>query len=797
MKHTATLRFALFTLLLCCAVSVFAQQPTKRILVEEFTGAWCPWCIDGPVRLAEIEEKYGDKIITVAIHDNDSMTTPEYSDATGLKVMAPFFPAGCVNRIYYAAENSGKVGFGRDQWLTRVTEELAKPAVVDVSLSKVKYNTSTRELTVTVDAKFAEAVSGDIRFNVHIVEDGITGSGTGWDQANAYNQLAGNEKHPWYGKGSPVKGFIHNHVFRTTLGGAWGTDGVIPASVKSGDTYTKTYTFTLPSKWNDEKLKIVGLVQMYDKDVNSRQILNAVEEELATTPSKVISSGGMVAAAGNAKYNYTFTIANRTDKAVTYTINAEKSQRTPSDWSVSLASSNEVTVPAGSTLAVTATMNVGATVGVGDITASVTVKDNPQEVYTAKMLGILHAAAEHVELVQGDLATSIARSGFYAVPTGMYPGFYKELNNLRNLKSVVYNAAGSGAITSAQMTPLQDLLDRGVSIALTGNTVANSVDVGIKDFYSSLGVEFKSNSSQAVNTTFTLKGVTGDPISDGMTLSNCKLTETAELFSAISATPFLVNSKNEVFGVRNQLTSARVVIMPNASTFGADATALMDKVVAWLDANPANPQPVLRVTGDLNLAFNEVPVGTTAELSIPMRNTGAAPLQLKSAVWSGGKDDEPYFKVKGATFPITIAPGEQFYFTVAFTPKEIYDYTTTVLVNSNASNADQIGIRCDAFGVAPTSVEPCISSDKTLSILAMPNPATDVVHVRYSTTTAQQLRIAVVDMLGREVLSPESRFTNEGESTVTLSTSQLPAGNYRIVLTSGSTATFTPLVIVR
>jgi hypothetical protein len=180
-----------------------------------------------------------------------------------------------------------------------------------------------------------------------------------------------------------------------------------------------------------------------------------------------------------------------------------------------------------------------------------------------------------------------------------------------------------------------------------------------------------------------------------------------------------------------------------------------------------------------------------------MRNTGAAPLQLKSAVWSGGKDDEPYFKIKGATFPITIAPGEQFFFTVAFTPKEIYDYTTTVLVSSNASNADQLGIRCDAFGIAPTSVEPCISSDKTLSIHAMPNPASDIVQVRYSTTTSQQLRIAVVDMLGREVLSPESRFTNEGENSITLSTSQLPAGNYRIVLTSGTTAAFTPLVIVR
>jgi len=798
MKHTATLRLVVFAALVFCATSLFAQQPVRRILVEEFTGAWCPWCIDGPVVLAELESKFGDKVISVAIHDNDSMTTPEYNDATGLKLMAPFFPAGCVNRNYYAEEGTNKVGFGRDKWLARVTEELAKPAVVDISMSKVKYNVSTRELTVTVDAKFAESAAGDIRFNVHIIEDGLKGTGTGWDQANAYNQLAGSESHPWYGKGSPVKGFVHNHVFRKALGGAWGTDGVIPASVKSGDMFSKTYTFTLPDKWNEEKIKIIGLVQVYDTDVNKRQILNAIEEELATTPSKVISTGGMVAAAGSTKYNYTFTIANRSDKSVTYLVKAEKSQRTPMDWSVSMAGPAEVTVPAGSTLAVTATMNVGSTVGVGDITASVTVKDNMQEVYTAKMLGILHAGAQYVELVQGDMSTSIAKTGYYAIPSGMYPGFYKELGNLKNLKSVVFNAALSGTLASAQIMPLQDLLDRGVSIALTGNAVANSTDQAVRDFYALLGTDYKGNTSQALNTAFTLKGVAGDAITDGMMLTGCKLSEaSAQLFNVTSASPIIVNDKNEIFAVRNQLTSARVVVMPSATTFGTNATMLMDKVLTWLDANPSNPQPVLRTTGDLALNFGDVGIKTTKEQTIPMRNTGAAALMLKSAVWAGGKEDQAVYSIKGATFPVTIQPSETYNFTVQFTPKEIYDYTTTVVINSNASNADQVGIRCDAFGVKVTSVEPSVSSDKTLAVAVMPNPATDAVSVRYSTTVSQQLRFVIVDILGREVISPETRFATEGENIITLNTAQLTGGNYRILLTSGSTSTFTPLVIVR
>ncbi|MFM7775227.1 MAG: Omp28-related outer membrane protein, partial [Candidatus Kapaibacterium sp.] len=458
-----------------CTLSALAQQPVKRVLVEEFTGAWCPWCIDGPVRLDAIHDKVGDLMIPVAIHDNDSMTTTEYNQSW--KPMAPFFPAGMVNRVFYSDETSKKVGIDRGNWEKRTMEELAKPAVCDVTISKPKFSAATRELSVTVDASFVTDVTGDVRLNAYIVEDKVVGKGTGWDQANAYNKLAGNESHPWYGKGSPVVGFEHNHVFRRAMGGAWGMAGSVPAGIKSGTKASYTFTTTVPGNWNPDNLVIVGIVQVYNSDVNKCEILNAVAQQSSPAPTVVASMASLVVAASNESAGNTGAIINQTDGELTYVITAEKSARTPADWTASSSVGNEITVPSRGRADISATLTVGATPGVGDAFLKVTVKSDPTQVYSTQKTTAIHKDCATLEILtesdQYSVAKSIAasnRQGYW--PVAASAKVMKELLKLSALKTVVLNTGDAGTLSADPISTLQVLLDGGTSMLITGNKSA-------------------------------------------------------------------------------------------------------------------------------------------------------------------------------------------------------------------------------------------------------------------------------------------------------------------------------------
>lgn len=73
-----------------------------------------------------------------------------------------------------------------------------------------------------------------------------------------------------------IPNYVHNHVLREALGNQEGEAASIPTSVSSGSAYSKTFTYTLPTDFDENNIKLVGLVQRYGADkVNDREIVNA------------------------------------------------------------------------------------------------------------------------------------------------------------------------------------------------------------------------------------------------------------------------------------------------------------------------------------------------------------------------------------------------------------------------------------------------------------------------------------------------------------------------------------------
>lgn len=250
------------------ATGVQAQFSIQKAVLEEFTGAWCQYCPDGAVIAEQIDQNQANAIV-YAVHSGDAMEVADGTDMANF--YNPAFPEALINR-------AGAL-YSRGQWNSTVQGELTGAGVVTVSLDSVEYNTTTRELGVTVKAMYTGPATGDMRLNLVLFEDHITGTGSGYNQVNAYNSVPG---HTYYGAGNPIVGFDHRHVLQKMLAGPWGDAGIIPTTANFGTTASKRYTFTIPANWKDYDVSIAGLVQRYDgTGIGDREILNAEEFHLA------------------------------------------------------------------------------------------------------------------------------------------------------------------------------------------------------------------------------------------------------------------------------------------------------------------------------------------------------------------------------------------------------------------------------------------------------------------------------------------------------------------------------------
>jgi hypothetical protein len=188
---------------------------------------------------------------------------------------APNYPQAIINR-------SGTL-YSRGDWGNHTASVLSGASSVTVTFDSVTYNNSSRQLDIYLRALFTGNVTGDLRFNCVVVEDSVTGTGPGYDQANAYNNTPG---HYYYGAGNPITGLPHRHVARAYLGGTWGTAGIIPASNAFGSQSVYHYTYTLPANYTDYRVSLVGMVSRYDgNNPGDREILNAERwPQIATAP---------------------------------------------------------------------------------------------------------------------------------------------------------------------------------------------------------------------------------------------------------------------------------------------------------------------------------------------------------------------------------------------------------------------------------------------------------------------------------------------------------------------------------
>ncbi len=243
--------------------------PNRKIVGEEGTGTWCGWCPRGAVALQYMDATYPDKWVGIAIHNGDPMAYAEYDAAIGYTG----YPGGRVNR-------SINIDPGNFESVFLQEKDKVSPFTASIDAT---YDPSNRMVTVSTESEFVTKLDNiDFRAAVVIIENNVTGTGQGWNQANYYGsnnlELIDINGVNYANLPDPIPGedIVYEHVARTVLGGFTGMEGSIASSVLEGDVASNTFTYEVPEEYDINNMEAVVLIF----DNNTGTILNADKAEV-------------------------------------------------------------------------------------------------------------------------------------------------------------------------------------------------------------------------------------------------------------------------------------------------------------------------------------------------------------------------------------------------------------------------------------------------------------------------------------------------------------------------------------
>ena len=252
------------------------KNQKTRVVFEEGSGDWCPWCPAGHEVMKKVEEQFGEKVIVLSYHGGSPDEPLMISEGTQIlnALQLSGWPNGSINRITFPGKSGPMVG--RGWWAEYVGEVLTTQPTAQASIEVEDYNfdPNSRRVTATVNVTTAVWTSYErLRLNAVIKEQGIY---TWQDDVNG-----------------PHSSYEQPHTVRQVWPDAIGrrfrsdTEGHIPP----GTTLTQKVEFTVPASSGYDNIEIdpansqiVFFVHRNDGS-NYGEILQGYERELEGQPT--------------------------------------------------------------------------------------------------------------------------------------------------------------------------------------------------------------------------------------------------------------------------------------------------------------------------------------------------------------------------------------------------------------------------------------------------------------------------------------------------------------------------------
>ncbi len=244
-------------------VYTIVPAPGKIVVAEEGTGTWCQWCPRGAVFMDYMNYNYEGYFAAIAVHNNDPMVVTDYD--AGLGGLISGYPSALVDR-----------GTDIDPSLLENSfiQQIVK--VPDAVLTNgATWDPVKRTLKVSVTTKLNATLSGDYKIACVLTQDSVRGTGSGYNQSNAYagglnGAMGGYEALP---NPVPASRMRYDHVARIITPSFTGHPNAF-VNTLAGDSVTYTFTYTLPTTWLDRKMNIIGILFKPDGTIENASLSN-------------------------------------------------------------------------------------------------------------------------------------------------------------------------------------------------------------------------------------------------------------------------------------------------------------------------------------------------------------------------------------------------------------------------------------------------------------------------------------------------------------------------------------------
>jgi hypothetical protein len=257
----------------------------RRILLEFCTGTWCPWCVCGDWAAEQILATYPQTMV-IAYHGPTSSADP-YRNFNGNSIIGLLgfnaYPTGIIDRGN--APSNPYVTY--TMWMSYVQSRYTSSpnTVINVAMTSKNYNSSTRELSASINATALENLNGQYKISYIITENNIM-----YPQSNNMVCDTGGSY------------YIHKWLVRNMVNGASG-ENVNAGAWNQNQTITKTVSTTIDAGWIAENCELNVIIYKDSTALN----LSSVQQTLlqsVTGPLGITGTGGNIPNGYSLSQNY-------------------------------------------------------------------------------------------------------------------------------------------------------------------------------------------------------------------------------------------------------------------------------------------------------------------------------------------------------------------------------------------------------------------------------------------------------------------------------------------------------------
>ncbi len=787
-------KYFILALLFIVAVDSFSAK--KKLLLEEFTGAWCGWCPNGTYYQDSLTKAYPNDVIGIRHHTGDAMASPETQSL--YNNMGPGgVPSSGFDRLYFddPYEPGQKTYLlYTDTWFHYTDSLKNLEAKVDVNLSW-NYDEITKTINGKINAEFLEDINYQTTFIVFVCEDSIVGTGSAYDQNNYISQNPDFVGHPYYFEPAVIKGYHHNRVVRQILGGIWGTKLVMPKSVKKGDKYSWTFSTVLndlkganPS--NIKNVFLVGSVGIDEPAI--ADILNSnygvkenFESFALSLPNKTIYT--------NKDTLINIYINNNYSKLKTYSMTCEKIEY-GADWAATFIGPSQNILVDAKRHSFQKLLIPISSEGMAKYRIKLIDTEEPNNILFEEIT-VYNTASKKIFLTNDvtkrhiELITKHAKNDYVFVDYSILDT--NEINKYPNLKLVVDDNSNCAAISDYNESLYRYIFKKGASLLVIGNYINKAIDDSpkLKALFSEMNLEMLNSSWKYANGIATLKGISTDPVTNEADF-NLNFANNNVEFSLFNAQtfnnnyPILKNSKNNIFAVRGYYKNIRYLFAGFSLLDINDETKAMsffDKSVFWLLND--NEKAAHLYNPESFYSFQSVTIGTKDTIDIPIFNIGTDDLtlnQLKVKMTDG--ESLKFFLIENS--PALIHPKDSAIIKVGFESSSKSQYKGALVIYSNDKYRDSVVINLTGRGKVNSIQE---TKSESFDLEIFPNPINTQASLKiFLKKEFTECNLRIIDISGKLLYSELIQNLSIGENNYTLPIEKLNSGTYLIEVKAGT-----------